>query len=177
MSQKTKHTKPQALQPKSIKIENEKWVCSTETRVVDCPEWIHPERQEPLRRYAVSLKDARQYAGVGCWVHQKACRESLLIVFMWSQYVSEGTVEFVVKRQKLHVNLYEAKNEAEGGKTCSVVCGAGTHSRSLWWCWWEMSPTVSHNRMLSLQVVVLFSRLRGVNLLEKVCHWRQILRI
>lgn len=48
MIQKTKNTKPQALQPESIKIETEKRVHSTETRVVDCPGVDSPRESEAL---------------------------------------------------------------------------------------------------------------------------------
>lgn len=61
MIPKTKYTDPQELQPKRIKIDNEKGVHSTETWVVDCPGVdLARKMEKDWRRYTASLKDAKR---------------------------------------------------------------------------------------------------------------------
>lgn len=50
MIPKTKYTDPRELQPKRIKIDNEKGVHSIETRVVDCPGVARARKTEALAK-------------------------------------------------------------------------------------------------------------------------------
>lgn len=66
MIPKTKYTDPRELQPECIKIDNEKRVHSTETRVVDCPGVdLARKTEKDWRRYTASLKGAKQSPSVG----------------------------------------------------------------------------------------------------------------